>query len=414
MKKIAVIGAGVIGITTAYELALKGHSVTLFDQHSACAEEASFANGSIFSPNFVTPWLGPGLPKLFLHELFKAHAPVRLSGVSFKELSWIRKWRSACKLDNYLSHRSQLHSLAQFSAEVLKETTLQLGLEYEHTSGLTVLFRSAEERKSWGSQLQIYKEMGILVSEITSEAARALEPALSSETTLHSGLHFERDGVVNCRQFALLLKEECERLGVRFEFNSPILPLSASAPTTLVQANHAKKFDDVVICAGTSSSKLLSHLGLKIPLLPVYGYTLSAAIKEPLDAPLSAVFDHQHKVTICKMGQRIRVSGIAQLGAPSHKQSQLGFKTLYKVLSDWFPGGSKTSERVQEWTGARACLPEGVPIIGSTKIPGVWLNMGHGASGWTLSCGAANALASMIHGELPKVNMVGFSASKIE
>jgi len=414
MKKIAVIGAGIIGITTAYELALKGHEITIFDQNSACAEEASFANGSIFAPSFVSPWIAPGLPKYLFKQLFTEHSPVRFGGLGRKELAWIAKWRAACKMDSYLSHRSQLHNLASFSSEVLKEITRKLNLDYERTQGFMVLFRTAEERKNSQPSLQFYKEMGIQCSEMSPLEVRAKEPALKTETPLAGGLYFAEDGVANCRQFALLLKEECERLGVVFKFNSKVTPLTSSQPTLIKTQDQSFKFDDVVICSGIQSAELLSPLNIHIPILPIYGYTLSASIREHIDAPLSAVMDDRYKVTISKMGQRIRVSGISQIGGSNKTPIKGAYKFLYKTLNDWFPGSARTSERVQEWCGARASLPEGVPLIGSTKVPGIWLNVGHGASGWTLSCGAAKAVAHLINDELPGINIVGLGVSRLE
>ncbi len=414
MKKIAVIGAGIVGITTAFELASTGNSVTVFDHNSAAAEEASFANGCVFSPGFVTPWVAPGLPKALLGKLFRDHSPVRIGGLGAKELAWISKWRAACKMDSYLVHRSQLHNLASFSNEVFKDITSKLNLEYENSKGFMILYRSPEEQKNAQRMLQIYNEMGVPLLEISAEKARIIEPALNLETQINGGLYFPEDGIANCRQFALMLKDECEKMGVRFEFNSAVKPLSPAQPT-LIQTNNGQiKFDAVVVCSGVSSAEILAPIGVKVPLLPIYGYSLSAALRESIDAPLSGVLDDRHKVTISRIGQRIRVSGIVQIGGAPKAHISGAFNTLYKVLNDWFPGAARTSENVQEWKGARAMLPEGIPLIGACKVPGVWLNIGHGSSGWTLSCGAARALSNLIDGRLPGTNLIGFGMSRLE
>jgi len=414
MKKIAVIGAGIVGITTAFELASIGNHVTVFEQNSAGAEEASFANGCVFSPGFVTPWVAPGLPRTLLSKLFREHSPVRIGGLGGKELAWISKWRAACKMDSYLVHRSQLHNLASFSNEVFKDLTRRMSLDYEHSKGFMVLYRGPEEQKSAQRILQSYKEMGVPFLEISAEKARILEPALNLETKIQGGLYFPEDQIANCRQFALMLKDECEKLGVRFEFNSNVKPLSSAQPTLVQTQRGETRFDAVVICAGIRSAEILAPIGIKVPMLPVYGYSLSAAVREAIDAPLSGLIDDRHKVTISRIGQRIRVSGIAQIGGSAKVQSQAAFNTLYKVLNDWFPGAAKTSENVQEWKGARAMLPEGIPLIGACKVPGVWLNIGHGSSGWTLSCGAARALANLIDGRLPGTNLIGFGMSRLD
>ena len=414
MKKIAVIGAGIVGITTAFELASLGNSVTVYDQNSAGAEEASFANGCVFSPGFVTPWVAPGLPKTLLARLFREHSPVRIGGLGAKELAWISKWRSACKMDNYLVHRSQLHNLASFSSDVFKDLTNRLNLEYESSKGFMVLYRTPDEQRNASRILQTYKEMGVSFLEITAEKARKLEPALNAETAIHGGLYFPEDEIANCRQFELLLKYECEKLGVRFEFNSSVKPLSPTQPTVIQTQNNSVKFDAVVMCAGVRSAELLAPIGVKVPMLPIYGYTLSAAVRETIDAPLSGILDDRNKVTISRIGQRIRVSGISQIGGSPKAHLHGAFNTLYKVLNDWFPGAAKTSENVQEWKGARASLPEGIPLIGACRVPGVWLNIGHGSSGWTLSCGAARALSNLIDGRLPGTNLIGFGMSRLD
>jgi len=191
-------------------------------------------------------------------------------------------------------------------------------------------------------------------------------------------------------------------------------PLLAAQPTTIETKAGAIKFEAVVVCAGVRSAEILAPIGIKVPMLPIYGYTLSAAVREAIDAPQSGIMDDRHKVTISRIGQRIRVSGIAQIGGSPKTHINGAFNTLYKVLNDWFPGAAKTSENVQEWKGARAMLPEGIPLIGACKVPGVWLNIGHGSSGWTLSCGAARALANLIDGRLPGTNLIGFGMSRLD
>lgn len=413
MKKIAVIGSGIIGITTAYELACQGNEVTVYDRNSAAAEETSFANACLFAPSFVTPWVAPGLPGVLLKNLFKEHSPARLGWLGSSDLSWISNWRVACKMDHYLVHRSQLHSLASFSNDVFKDITRQLSLEFEQSRGLLVLFRGKEEQKNAQKAMQAYREMGISFSEISPDKARSLEPALNIETPLVGGLYFPDDGVANCRQFALMLKDHCERMGINFKFNQFVEPLSALQPTAIKTHADLVAYDAVVVCAGVHSAQLLAPLGINLPLKAIYGYSLSAAVRESIDAPLSAVLDERYKVTLSRIGQRIRVAGIAQIGGSHKKPLKYAYQTLYKVLNDWFPGGARTSESVQEWQGARATLPEGLPIIGASKVPGVWLNLGHGSSGWTLSCGAARALANLIEGKLPGTNLIGFGSSRL-
>ena len=191
--------------------------------------------------------------------------------------------------------------------------------------------------------------------------------------------------------------------------------MDRSQPATLLIANDAarRRFDAVVMCAGVTSAALLRPLGLRIPIAPVYGYSISAHIREPLNAPRSAVMDERYKVAISRLGQRVRVAGSAEIGgSPSHKRAG-ALRTLYKVLHDWFPGAAQLGSGVQEWKGARPMLPDGPPVLGASGLPGLWLNLGHGSSGWALACGSARALADVMAGHAPAVDLEGLGVERL-
>ena len=157
-------------------------------------------------------------------------------------------------------------------------------------------------------------------------------------------------------------------------------------------------------------------LGLRIPLTAVYGYSISAPIREPLNAPRSALMDERYKVAISRIGNRIRVAGGAELGGTFGQHNASSIRTLYKVLHDWFPGAAQhanTGASVQVWKGARPMLPDGPPIIGASGIPGLWLNLGHGSSGWALSCGSARALADLMSAKTPDIDMSGLDIGRL-
>jgi D-amino-acid dehydrogenase len=161
---------------------------------------------------------------------------------------------------------------------------------------------------------------------------------------------------------------------------------------------------------------LLRPLGLKIPMVPVYGYSISAPIREPLNAPRSALMDERYKIAITRLGNRVRVAGSAEIGGSLEKKNPSAIQTLYKVLHDWFPGAaslSNTGAGVQEWKGARPMLPDGPPLLGATGIPGVWMNLGHGSSGWALSCGCARVVADLIAGHPPEIDLEGLGVERL-
>lgn len=399
--KIAVVGAGIVGISTAYELACDGHQVSVFERHGASAEECSFANAGVLAPGYVTPWAAPGMPGKVLRHLLSRHAPVRVSAaLGLAELRWMWRWWRACRASVYETHRARLQALAFASRERRHVITAELQLEYEHTPGFMVLLRSERERRQAQRGLELLRQAGIRFAELDPTEARRIESALHPDTPLAGAIHLPQDEVGNCRQFAQLLKGECLRLGVQFHFGATV---SAVQPDTqagveLRLANHspAQRFDQAVLCAGVASAQLLATLGVQVPLLPVYGYSVSAPLREALYGPLSGVMDERYKVAITRLGQRVRVAGGAQLGGhPGHK-NRGALATLYKVLQDWYPAAAQLSAGVQEWKGARPMLPDGPPLIGQSPVAGVWLNIGHGSSGWALSSGSARWLADQM------------------
>ena len=417
--KVAVIGAGIIGITTAYELAADGHDVTVFERCSTAAEETSFANAGVVAPGYVTPWAAPGMPGKVFSYLFSRHAPVKVSlPLSGRELAWMWKWYQACKLDTYLANRSRMQRLAFYSRERLHQLTAALQLDYDRSTGYMVLLRNEKDSQLVQPGLQVLRDAGVAFSEITAAQARNIEPALNPDTPFVGAIHLPNDEVANCRQFALLLKNEAQRMGVKFEFNRTVRQLNPAQPAIISIAGEAvpRGFDSVVLCAGLASAELLKPLGLKIPMVAVYGYSISAPIREPLNAPRSALMDERYKVAISRLGNRVRVAGSAEIGGALGVKRAASIQTLYKVLHDWFPGAAQHANlgaHVQEWKGARPMLPDGPPIIGNCGIPGVWLNLGHGSSGWALSCGSARALADLMVGKSPDIDMEGLGMSRL-
>jgi D-amino-acid dehydrogenase len=422
--RIAVIGAGIVGVTTAFELAVHGHEVTVFERHSAAAEETSFANAGVIAPGYVTPWAAPGMPAKVAGFLLKNYAPVRVSlPLSRTELAWMWKWLRACDLATYSANRARMQRLAFYSRTRLHEITEHFTLEYDRSDGFMVMLRGEREHKFVQPGLQVLRDAGVVFREIDAEEARTIEPAINSDTDFAGAVYLPNDEIGNCRQFALQLKAQAQTLGVRFEFNSVVEPLEAATPGSLrVRPDNGQapaeqwNFNAVVVCGGVDSAALLRPLGLDIPLAAVWGYSVSAPIREPLHAPRSGIMDERYKVAISRMGNRVRVSGSAEIGGSPQKKRAASIQTLYKVLHDWFPGAAQlanTGAAVQEWKGARPMLPDGPPLIGATGIPGVWINLGHGSSGWALACGSARVVADLMSGREPEVDIEGLGVERL-
>jgi D-amino-acid dehydrogenase len=424
--KLAVIGSGVIGITTAYELTLDGHEVTVFERRNTAAEESSFANGSLIAPGWnaftgmndhrvraLMPWASGG------GALPLTRLPRDL------EWGWIWNWLRAGKSDRYASQQRNTHQLTGYSHERMRSLTKTLQLNYDRTESMLVLWRTEQDQVKAQAALQIMASIGWNHQVLSARQARMREPALNAETALHAALEITGEASANARQFALQLKSEAQKLGCRFEFGATVNRLSLDAGPTVTLAHTSNntipgtsmtvRFDGAVICAGSTGAALLRPLGLRLPLLPVLGHSISAAVREPLDAPLSAVLDAHQQVSIARLGQRVRISGGHQIGGTTGVNSASELKRLYQVLSDWFPGAASMGGMhgtVQEWQGTQGCLPDGLPVLGPTRLPGLWVNMGHGDSGWSMACGSARALADHLRASAPDIDLTGYSPAR--
>ncbi|MBC5766675.1 D-amino acid dehydrogenase [Ramlibacter albus] len=419
--KIAIVGAGIVGVTTAYELAADGHEVTVYERRGAAALESSFANAGVVAPGYVTPWAAPGMTGKVLRHLLSRHAPVRVvPPLRARDIAWMLKWRSACKLETYLANRARMQRLAFYSRTRLHAITDKLQLEYDRSPGYMVVLRAEKDRRMVQPGLQVLRDAGVNFREIDAAAAREIEPAINADTEFAGAIHLPDDEVGNCRQFALLLKNEAQALGAVFEFNASVAPLSTAQPNQLristPDGESTRRFDAVVVCGGVESAELLRPVGLKIPIAPVHGYSISAPIREPLNAPRSGLMDERYKVAISRLGNRVRVAGSAEIGGNPAYKRPAAIQTLYKVLHDWFPGAAQlanTGAAVQEWKGARPMLPDGPPVLGASGVPGVWLNLGHGSSGWALSCGSARAVADLMAGRAPEIDIEGLGVERL-
>lgn len=443
-----MIGAGIIGMTTAYELVADGHEVTVFERRGSVASEASFANAGVISPGHAVPWAAPGMPKKVLHRLLTRHAPIRVHASSSPgEIAWMWRWWRACNLRTFEANRLRMQRLVHFSRERLHRLTRDLKMDYERSDGCLLLLRTAKEHSAVQPGLAWLAESNTRVEWLDAARCSVVEPGLSDETPLHGGVYLPADEVGNCRQFATLLRGEAQRLGVRFRFHTQVQKIVAgkspqllhmysppdestvlmnvAADSTPTDAQDTEPmpmrpvtedFDQVVVCAALDSAPLLRPHGLKLPMQAVYGYSITAPLRR-LDAhgdigPRSAVTDERYKVTVSRLGARLRVAGGAEIGGLPPRHDPKAIETLYKVLHDWFPGSARLSQ-AQVWKGARPMLPDGPPVVGRSGIEGVWLNLGHGSNGWAMACGSARLIADGVAGRAPAIDIEGLGVERL-
>jgi D-amino-acid dehydrogenase len=395
--KIAVIGAGIVGICTAYELAMDGHAVSVFERHTAAAEEASFACAGHLSPSLSHPLSFPAWPQAsWLSALFKPDGIGLGRGATLADLRWLTGWKTGSR--GYFERFAAAHTLVRYSQERQQALCTQASMLVEQSAGQLLLLRTERDAQALQERLSALRTHGVTAKLMTPEEARKLEPALGHDVALHAAIHFPNDAVGNCRQFAQALKDRALELGVHFHFGTPVTALS-HAPTIQVHTGRqaAHNFEQIVVCAGAGAAALLAPALKRATLTRVGSHSLSAQIREPLNAPRSAVLDSH--ISISRMGARIRVAGSAVLGDNPQHRRDASTRQLYRALQTYFPGAADFARSMQLWSGASVFSPDGLPLLGASARPGIWLNLAHGHNGWSMACGTARVLADQIRGK---------------
>jgi D-amino-acid dehydrogenase len=432
--RVAVIGAGIVGVTTAQALREDGHEVTVFERRGSVATEASFANAGFIAPGYVTPWASPDMPRKVMSQFFSRDAAVRLAGVPGPALlSWLRQWKRACEPARYAKNRDAMLRLAQDSLVRTNALAQRHGLEYEQGQGALVLLRDSDEIAQVRAGLKLLAESGLDFHLVDADACRRIEPALEQATLLRAGVHHPGAGIGNCRQFALQLKAVLQADGVVMQMQRDVTKLEPVAdgitvhsapcdvhadsafergPRSFVEPPRGEAFDAAVVCAAIGAPALLSALRIRLPIQPVYGYSITLPVRHfeayPDMGPRAALMDERFKVAITRLGERVRIAGSAELGGSPTEMRDAPQATLYRVLEDWFPSAARQA-KAQAWKGARPMLPDGPPAIGASGVPRLWINTGHGSSGWALACGSARLTADLIAGRASAIDVAPFS-----
>ncbi|MGH6612097.1 MAG: D-amino acid dehydrogenase [Burkholderiaceae bacterium] len=411
---VVVIGAGIIGVTTAYYLRRDGHDVTVVERRSGVAQETSFANAGVMAPSYVAPWSQPGMPTKVLAYLFRSEAPIVFRPSLDPALwRWIIRWLGECRVERFKRNKARMQRLAFYSQSVLTTLRDLHQLDYEQARGYLQLFRSEKEVERSSVTRKMLTELGIAHRLLTADEARTLEPALHAPTALAGALHLPDDETGNCAFFAQQVKEMAINDGVDFLFNLTAQQVCVEQQKVVALQTDSGdiKTDAIVVAGGIESVKLLRPLGIRLPMQPVKGYSATASITAFEHAPYISVMDETYKVAITRMGKRLRIAGTAELGTRGMDLRDSALRTLVKVAQDWFPYAT-TYAKSRFWIGARPMLPDGPPVLGKTPITNLFVNTGHGSTGWVMSCGSARVVTDVIAGRTPAIDLEGLTLER--
>lgn len=414
--KIVILGSGVIGVTSAWYLAQAGHEVTVVDRQSGPALETSFANAGEISPGYASPWAAPGIPMKAMRWLFMKHAPLILRPQpDWTMLRWIASMLGNCTQAAYAVNKSRMVRLAEFSRDRLIDLRRETSIQYdERSQGTLQLFRAQKQLDAIGKDVAVLQADGVPFEVLDVAGCIAAEPGLASSVVpIAGGLRLPNDETGDCFKFTNALADMARARGVIFLNDRTITQLVTEGDriTHVVTDKGQVSGDAYLVALGSYSPLLLKPLGIQMPVYPVKGYSITAPIIDEAKAPVSTLLDESFKVAITRLGDCIRVGGMAELSGFSTDLPTARRETLEYSVRSLFPGAGDLAQ-ASFWSGLRPMTPDSTPIIGATPIANLFLNTGHGTLGWTMACGSGHVIADIISGRPPAIDASDLGISR--
>ncbi|WP_210526739.1 D-amino acid dehydrogenase [Rubellimicrobium arenae] len=405
--RVIILGAGVIGVTSAWYLSQAGHEVVVIDRQPAPALETSFANAGEVSPGYSAPWAAPGIPLKALKWMFQKHAPLIVQPRSdLAKLSWLARMLSNCTPEAYKVNKARMVRLAEYSRDCLQALRDETGIRYdERMQGTLQLFRKEAQLEAAGKDIAVLRDGGVAFEVLDVDGCLQAEPGLAAaRDKIVGGLRLPGDETGDCLKFTTSLAEKAAAAGVEFRYNTSIerLLVERGRVRGAVTSGGHVTGDAVVVALGSHSPALLGPLGLRLPVYPVKGYSLTFPVRHDEAAPVSTVMDETYKVAITRLGDRIRVGGLAEIAGFDLSLPASRRATLAHSVEGLFPGAGDVSE-ASFWCGLRPMTPDGTPVIGRTPVAGLFLNTGHGTLGWTMAAGSGRVLADIVSGRRAEI-----------
>jgi len=414
--RIVVLGAGVIGVTTAYYLAKRGVEVTVLDRQPGPGMETSFANAGELSYGMSSPWAAPGIPLKALKWLFMRRRPLFIWPVMSPRMwGWGLRMLANCNARNYALNKGRMVRISNYSRDCLTELMREVDLDFDmRERGTLQLFRAEKQVKASKADQAVLTEFDSPFEVLDRDGCIAAEPGLAHVASKFvGGLRLTADRTGDCRMFTMALADRAAELGASFRYGVTVKRLAIEGGKIAgIDTDRGRVTGDTYICAmGPFAPGLLRGIGIRLPVYPVKGYSITLPVTDDAGAPQSTIMDETHKVAITRLGDRIRVAGQAEIIGYNKRLGKHATDTVRYVVNDLFPKGGDVS-RAEGWTGLRPMTPDGTPVLGQTRYPNLLLNTGHGTLGWTMACGSSRAVADLATGVEPEISFDGLTAAR--
>ena len=411
-----VLGAGVVGVTTAYELARDGEDVVVVDRQPGAALETSFANGGLVTPGMSDPWAAPGIPKLILRNLGREDSPFLLRLRALPGMvGWGLGFLANCTPQRWRHNTETVLRLAVYSRDALDVVTADTGVAYDRTDrGNLRVYRDPAALAKATKDAALYRELGEPVDVIDAAACVALEPALAPvRDKLAGGVHYRGDHAGDCHKFTQALAGHAAQRGVELRFGATITGFETAGGRIIAVSTDRGRIagDRFVLACGSYSTGLARQLGFRLPVHPVKGYSATLPVGGWNNAPTMPVLDHDLKAGMTRLGDRIRLAGTAEFAGFDLRPNPARTANLMRAFRAVFPDYPGTAEPLL-WNGLRPMSPDGRPVVGRSPVANLFINAGHGPLGWTLSCGSARALADLMAGRAPAIDLQPFALDR--
>ncbi|HEY6631084.1 MAG TPA: D-amino acid dehydrogenase [Rhizobiaceae bacterium] len=408
--KVLVLGAGVVGVTTAYYLNEAGHEVTVVDRQVGPAMETSFANAGEISPGYASPWAGPGVPLKAIKWLLMQHGPLVVRPRMEKAMwVWLARMLRNCTSSRYAINKARMVPIAEYSRDCLRALREEIGITYDERSrGTLQLFRTQSQVDGTGGDIEVLKQFGVPFELLDPAGCIAAEPALARvRDKIKGGLRLPGDETGDCKLFTERLAAVCRERGVTFRFGVETGKLFRTAADDKVEEVEVDgkrvTADAYVMALGSYSARWMRKRHVPIPVYPIKGYSLTFPVADADAAPVSTVMDESYKVAITRLGDRVRVGGTAEISGYDLTLHESRRATLEHSVRDLFPEAGDPA-KASFWCGLRPMTPDGPPIIGPTRYKNLFVNTGHGTLGWTMACGSGKVLADIMSGRTPDID----------
>ena len=410
--KVLVLGAGVIGTSTAHYLLESGHEVTVVDRREGAGLETSFANGGQISVCHAEPWANPEAPLKILQWIWRDDAPLlfRLR-MDPNQWSWGTRFLYECQPSRTRDNIRNIVKLSLYSRASLQALREETGIEYDALErGILHYYTERDVFESAVKAASLMRDYGLDREVKSVDEAVAIEPALAAARDRIVGATYTpSDESGDAYKFTANLARLCEARGAKFLYGRTILGARQAGGdvegVVVKQGNDETtlKADAYVVALGSFSPLLTKPLGVQLPIYPAKGYSASIPIIDAAKAPTVSLTDDEAKIVFTRLGDRMRIAGTAELSGYSTDLNTVRCEALTRRAKEIFPGAGDYGHATF-WTGLRPSTPSNVPIIGRSKVRNLYLNTGHGTLGWTMACGSGRAMADIISGRRPEVD----------